>query len=175
MDGAIPYGSPDYFILLSVLAFSRAMDFLSTRLATPNLVLEGNPVAKKLGWKWGPPLNLAMCLGFAAWPLSAIVISTTSILVAAHNFQNGWLMRSMGEENYRDWHMARIRETKVSLYLLCLFGQTALTAGVGGAVIYFSDPTLLIPQAIGYGIVGYATAVAFFTLLSVWRLRRAVG
>ena len=29
------------------------MDFLSTWVATPNLVLEGNPIAKKLGWRWG--------------------------------------------------------------------------------------------------------------------------
>ena len=29
--------------------------------------------------------------------------------------------------------------------------------------------------AIGLGIIGYALAVAFYTLLSVWRLRRAMG
>ena len=32
---------------------ARGMDFLSTWVATPNLVLEGNPIAKKLGWKMG--------------------------------------------------------------------------------------------------------------------------
>ena len=44
---------------------------------------------------------------------------------------------------------------------------------MGVAVIYFSDwerdPVLL---AIGLGIVAYALAVAFYTLLGAWRLHR---
>ena len=157
------------FLLLFV---SRGMDFLSTWVATPNMVLEGNPIAKKLGWKWGIPLNLALCFGFAFWPLPAIVISTTSVLVAARNFQSAWLMRSLGEQLYRDWHVERVQETSVTLYLFCLFAQTALTGGVGVAVIYFSD-WRLVPLAIGLGIVAYALAVAFYTLLGIWRLRRS--
>jgi hypothetical protein len=149
------------------------MDFLSTWIATPNMVLEGNPIAKKLGWKWGIPLNLGLCVAFAFWPLPAIVISTTSVLVAARNFQSAWLMRSLGEQLYRDWHIERVQETSVTLYLFCLFAQTALTAGVGAAVIYFSNwQRDLVPLAIGLGIIAYALAVAFFTLLGIWRLRR---
>jgi hypothetical protein len=135
------------------------------------MVLEGNPIAKKLGWKWGIPLNVALCFGFAFWPLPAIVISTTSALVAARNFQSAWLMRSLGEQLYRDWHIQRVQETSVTLYLFCLFAQTALTAGVGAAVVYLSD-WRLVPLAIGLGIVAYAVAVTFYTLLGIWRLRR---
>jgi hypothetical protein len=141
------------------------------------MVLEGNPVAKKLGWKWGIPLNIAMCFGFALWPLPAIVISTTSVLVAARNFQSAWLMRSLGEEQYREWHVERIQETNITLYLFCLFGQTALTAGVGAGVILASqwhNQEQLVGMAIGLGIIAYALAVAFYTLLGVIRLRRAV-
>jgi hypothetical protein len=39
-------------------------------------------------------------------------------------------------------------------------------------VIYFSD-LRLAPLAIGLGIVAYALAVAFYTLLGIWRLRRS--
>jgi len=53
MDDAIPFGGRWYFLMLALLVFSRGMDILSTWIATPNLVLEGNPIAKKLGWKWG--------------------------------------------------------------------------------------------------------------------------
>ena len=170
----VPFGSGGYFLMLALLLFARSMDFLSTWVATPNLVLEGNPLAKRLGWRWGIPLNLALCLGLAVWPLPAIVISTTSVLVAARNFQQAWLMRSLGEEIYREWHVARIQETRVSLYLFCLLGQTALTGGVGGALLCFGNP-YLVPVAIGLGIVFYAVAVAFYTLLSIWRMRRAMG
>jgi len=97
-----------------------------------------------------------------------------SVLVAARNFQSAWLMRSLGEHVYRDWHVQRVQETRVSLYLFCLFAQTALVAAVGLAVICFADQHL-VPLAVGLGIVIYAAAVTFYTLLSVWRLRRASG
>ena len=38
-------------------------------------------------------------------------------------------------------------------------------------MILFSH-RLLIPLAIGIGVVAYAVAVAFYTLLAIWRMRR---
>lgn len=100
------------------------MDFLSTWIATPNMVLEGNPIAKRLGWKGGIPLNLALCFLFASWPMPAIIISTTSVLVAGRNFQAAWLMRSLGEQRYRDWHIAQLQETsRYSIALLLPSGR----------------------------------------------------
>jgi hypothetical protein len=174
MDDFVPFASRGYALFLLLLFASRGMDFLSTWVATPHLVLEGNPVAKKLGWRWGIPLNVAVCFALAFWPVAAIVVSTTSLLVAARNFQSAWLMRSLGEEVYRDWHVARIQETQITLYLFCLAGNTLLIAAVGVAVMYFTsrDPGW-VPFAIGLGIVAYAIAVVFYTLLAVWRMRRA--
>ena len=172
MDDMYSFGSRDYFLMLALLAFSRGMDFMSTWIATPNLVLEGNPIAKKLGWKWGVPLNVAICLALPLWPLSTIVVATASVLVAARNFQSAWLMRSLGEEIYRRWHIERVRETRVTLYLFCLAGNTLLIAAVGAALIGFSD-LRLVPFAIGMGMITYAIAVAFYTLLAIWRIHRA--
>jgi hypothetical protein len=171
-DGFVSFASRDYWLMLALLLVGRGADFLSTWIATPNMVLEGNPIAKKLGWRWGIPMNLALCAGLAFWPLPAIVLTTTSVLVAARNFQSAWLMRSLGEHSYREWHVERVRETRVSLYVFCLLGQTALTASVGGAIVYFSADLLAL-QAVGIGIVAYAAAVTFFSMLSVWRMRRA--
>jgi hypothetical protein len=170
MDDSVPFASRVYFIMLGLLLFARGMDFLSTWVATPHLTLEGNPIAKWLGWKWGLVVNVGLCLGFGLLPIPAIIIATTSVLVAARNFQSAWLMRSLGEDAYRDWYVDRIRATKPPLYLVCLAGNTLLTGVVGGALIYFTSQS--VPQAIGLGIVGYAVAVAFYTLLSVWRTRR---
>lgn len=175
MDDLVPFGSRVYGELLLLLFVARGMDFLSTWIATPNMVLEGNPLAKKLGWKWGIPVNLALCFGFAFWPLPAIVISTTSVLVAARNFQSAWLMRSLGEQLYREWHVERVQETSITLYLACLFGQTILTAGVGVGVIFATNHNHDEPVAlaIGLGIIAYALAVTFYTLLGIIRMRRA--
>lgn len=172
MDDSVPFGSRAYLLMLGLLVFSRGMDFLSTWVATPNLVLEGNPIAKKLGWKWGLVVNVILVTALAMWPLSAIVVATASVLVAARNFQSAWLMHSMGEHAYRDWCVARIRESSPTLYLSCLAGNTLLTAGVGAAAICFSGMQL-VPLGIGMGIVAYAVAVAFYTSLAAWRLRRA--
>jgi hypothetical protein len=172
MDDFIPFGSLAYLLMLGVLVFARGMDVLSTWVATPNLVLEGNPIAKLLGWRWGLPVNFVFCVGLAFWPLPAIILSTTSILVAARNFQSAWLMRSLGEDAYRDWHVQRIQESRVTIYLLCLAGNTLLTAAVGAVVIYFSG-RVVVPFGIGIGIVAYAAAVAFYTVLALVRLRRA--
>ena len=172
MDDFIPFASHDYWRLLLLVAFARGMDFLSTWFATPNLVLEGNPLAKKLGWRGGAVLNVVICFVVARDPVVAIAISTTSLLVAARNFQSAWLMRSMGEEDYRDWHIDRIVQARVGDYLLGLAGNTLPVAAVGGAIIYFCGQ-LLIPSAIGIGIVVYSAAVAFYTLLAFWRIRRS--
>lgn len=167
----VRFGSGDYWVMLLTLVLSRGMDALSTRIATPNLVLEGNPIAKLLGWRWVLPLNAAVCVALAVWPFAAIVLSTMSILVAARNFQSAWLMRSLGEEAYRAWYIQRIQETRVTLYLSCLAGETGLFAAIGVVIMLFSDSLVLL--GIGGGTVGYAAAVAFYILLARWRLRRA--
>ncbi len=172
MDDPVSFGSREYLLMLALLIFSRGMDFLSTWIATPNLVLEGNPLAKKLGWRWGLLLNVVMVMALALWPLSAIVVSTASVLVAARKFQSAWLMHSLGEDAYREWHVQRVRETRVTLYLFCLAGNTLLTAGVGAVLIYFSRMRL-VPFAVGMGMVAYAIAVAFYTLLAVGRIHCA--
>jgi hypothetical protein len=174
MDEFVPFGSAFYFALLAVLLLARGADFLSTWVATPNLVLEANPISKKLGWRAGAILNVVLCSGFALWPLPAIVISTTSLLVAARNFQSAWLMRSLGEEPYRYWMVERLRETPLPLYLFCLLAQSALVASIGAGLMYFSQ-WFLVPFAVGMGIVTYALAVTVFTLLSLWRVRRVVA
>lgn len=174
MDESVPFGSAWYVAMLVLLALARGADFFSTWVATPHLVLEGNPIAKWLGWKWGTVVNVTICLSLAFWPLSAIVVATASMLVAARNFQSAWLMRTMGEYDYRDWYVQRMAESRLGLYLVCLAGNTLLTASVGVALIVFSDG-YVIPLAIGMGIVAYAVAVILFTLLAVWRARRRAG
>ena len=170
----LPFASSGYFLLLALLAFARGMDFLSTWLATPNLVLEGNPLAKKLGWKMGALFNAAICVGFAFWPMTAIIIATSGLLVAAHNFHSAWLMRAMGEEAYRQWFVEQLSRARFPLFLVCLVGETVMTAIIGAALVIFTGSET-IPFAIGLGILGYAAIVLFYTSLSLWRLRHVMG
>jgi hypothetical protein len=174
MDDTVPLGSAAYFGYLALLLLARGSDILSTWVATPRLILEANPVAKKLGWKWGIPANALFCLVLALWPLPAIIIATTSVMIAARNFQSAWVMRTLGEESYRLWHRERLEEGGLRLFVFCLFAQAVLTAAVGVALICLS-PVTAVAAAIGWGILAYTIAVVFYTLFSLWRRRRSLG
>lgn len=169
MEEFVAFGSREYYVLLACVAFARAMDFLSTWVATPNLMLEANPIARKMGWKLGIVINVALCFLFALWPLPAVVITTTSLLVAARNFQSAWLMRSMGELNYRLWMTERLAEAPRGLFLGCVLAQSLLYVLVGVALMYFAR-WRLVPFGVGMGMVTYAFAVGVYTMLSVWRV-----
>ena len=159
MDDFLPFPSRDYFLMLALLIVCRGMDILSTWVATPNLVLEGNPIAKKLGWRWGLPINLGFALILAFWPLPAIVISTTSVLVAARNFQSAWLMRSLGEQAYRDWHVERIQETHAMRYFFVPDLEAALQATGFNAIEWGEWLTGLPPTRESFGVYVVALAV----------------
>lgn len=175
MEDLIRPHSPLFFSLLGLLFFARGMDFFSTWIATPNLLLEANPIARTLGWRWGLAVNVVICLTFAMWPLPAIAIATTSLLVAARNFQSAWLMHSMGEEDYRAWFTERVSASKRGLYFFCVFAQAALVAGIGGALMYAAlmcgGGWRVVPFAVGIGMITYGLAVLLYTLLSTRRLR----
>ncbi len=169
MDQLSSVGS-HYFLTLLILVFSRGMDFLSTWIATPTLSLEANPIAKRLGWKFGLILNAVICFAVALWPLPAIVIATTSVLVAARNFQHAWLMRSLGEYQYRQWMVFQMAQASLGLYLFCLLAQGVLTALVGITVMVFSHHAVTF--AVGVGILTYSLAATFYTLLSLRKVRQ---
>ena len=60
----------------------------------------------------------------------------------------------------------------MTLFLLCLAGNTALFVIIGVLIIVFSKMDVVL-FGIGAGVVAYGGAVAFYTLLALWRLRRA--
>ncbi len=170
VDAFVEFGSGRWALLVGMIALGRSGDLLSTWLATPNLVLEGNPVARRLGWKFGVPLNAALALGFGMWPLLAISLTTTSLLVAARNLQSAWLMRTMGETRYRCWMSDRIAESPRFLPWGCFLGEAAMFGLVGTALMAFAE-WRLVPFGIGLGLAGYGAAVATFTSISLWHSR----
>jgi hypothetical protein len=174
MIQSVSFGDYEYNIMLAALLFGRGMDILSTWVATPNLMLEANPIARRLGWKWGVLFNLALCFSVACFPLPAVVVVTTSLLVAARNFKTAWLMRAMGEERYMVFMLNQVHSSNRWLYVLCLLAEGFLVAIVGVAVAYYSfvaNGKPSIPLGVGGGIVAYAVAVVFYSCLSLWRSR----
>lgn len=170
LDEFSDFGGRSWAILALGVTAARACDLGSTWIATPRLTLEGNPIARRLGWRWGIPLNLLLALGFACWPLLSISLITTSCLVAARNLQSAWVMRTMGELNYRCWMSDRLLECPKGLAWGCFSGEALLVGGIGGGLMAFSE-WKLVPFSIGLGMASYAFAVGLFSSLALWRSR----
>ena len=174
MDDTVPFGSRAYFVLLAALVAGRGADFLCTWVATPNLILEANPIARKLGWRWGLVVNGVLCDVVALGPLPAVIFCTTSLLVASHNFERAWLMRALGEDRYRRWMAEAVAESRLPLIIACYAAQTVFGGSVGAALVWFNGDQL-VPLGVGLGIIGYAVAVSIFSLAALRGQRKISG
>jgi len=166
VDEWVKPGSLAWWIGSAVIALGRGADMGSTWIATPRLELEGNPIARWVGWRWGLILNLLLVPFIACWPMLALSLSTASFLVAARNLQQAWLIRSMGESRYRCWLAGRIVESKTSVVLSCFFGEGALVGGVGLALM-LAGPLHVVSFGIGLGLAAYGFIVVVFTAWSL--------
>jgi hypothetical protein len=165
MDIVIEAGGRWWWGSLAALFVGRALDLLSTWLSTPRLANEANPIARRLGWRGGIALSVLISFGAAFVPVIAIILATTSVLVAAENFRSAWLMKSMGEHAYRDWYLRRVAETPRGLYLGCLLGRTVPFMVLGLLLACFSG-LRPVPFGIGFGMIGYGLAVLCYTWLA---------
>ena len=167
----VRFGSRSWCLFSGLILAGRACDLGSTYLATPHLELEGNPIARRLGWRGGILLSLLAAAGFGAWPMIAISLTTTSGLVAARNCQHAWLMRAMGEATYRVWFMEQIWRTPRVLLYGCHWAEAVLSALPGCALLVWGGDNR-VSLGVGLGLTGYGMAVALFTTLALWRLGR---
>lgn len=161
-------GSLVWLIGCAAIGLSRFADMLSTWIATPRLELEGNPIARWIGWRWGVILNLLLLPVVACWPMLALSLSTTSLLVAARNLQQAWLIRSMGESSYRCWLARRIAGSRTGIVLSCFLGEGTLVGGIGLALMV-AGPLHMVSFGIGLGLASYGFVVVVFTTWSLWR------
>lgn len=167
---SVPFGAYEYNLMFLALSFGRGMDLLSTWVATPNLVLEANPIARRLGWRGGLVFNFVLCFSAAFFPLVAVMVTTTSVMVAARNFKTAWLMRAMGEERYLAFILNQVSVSNRRVYVFCILAEGILVSTVG-LVIALQSEVPSVPMAIGAGITAYAVAVVFYSCLSLWRSR----
>lgn len=170
LDEFIQPGTARWWVLTVILWLGRSFDLGSTWLATPNLKLEANPISRRLGWRLALVLNFLIAPVFACWPLLAISLATTSTLLGARNSQQIWLMRSMGEELYREWFSERAAASPTWVIHSSFLAEAFLTSLIGASLMLFTS-WALVPFAIGLGILGYSLVIAFYTTLILRRRR----
>jgi hypothetical protein len=161
-------------ITLAILILvSRLADLGSTYLASPNLELESNAVIRHLRWPFAVLTTMVFIIPW--WDVGAgIVIMVASLLVAASNSSKLWLIRAMGESEYRAL-LVRMAACAKPLHSVIYSLMPALFMGIlGGTVMWLypsegADPGYYV----GLGIVGYALVVAIYGPLTFLRYRKA--
>ena len=159
--------------LASLILLSRLGDIGSTYLASPNLELESNSVIRRLRW----PFAVLTILVFITpwWDVgSGIVIMVASFLVAASNSSKLWLIRAMGETEYRAL-LVRMAAGARPFPSLVFSLMPALFMGILGATVMYLCPSEATDPGyhVGLGILGYALVVAWYGPVTYMRYRKA--
>jgi hypothetical protein len=118
--------------LAALILVARIGDITSTYLATPHLVLEANPIARRLGWPFAL-LTLLLALIPYYNTAAGVVVLVPSLLVASRNFGSIWLVRGLGEDRMLALQLEAARRRRFSeafLGVLAESGFLALAAAI---------------------------------------------
>jgi hypothetical protein len=168
------YESYEYLphILCAMLLISRIGDVVTTYLVTPNLVLEANPIARVLGWRFAI-ITLGACLvPYVHVPISVSAL-VLFLMVSAANARQIWFARAIGEREYAALIMENARKSKLPVALASIAASACFTALVGGTILYFyPDPEMDWGFWIGIGVLAYAGSTCLYGSLATARFFR---
>src|SRR5262245_13561577 len=124
--------------ILAILIFvGRLGDVRSTRMLTPTLKLEANPVARRFH-RIIFPMGFLLCLvPYYHWGLG-IHIAVCFLLVAAANFSRGWIAQALGETEYLALLSTAAQRSSIRTALGFLFSFTFFAALAGVLMLVLS-------------------------------------
>jgi hypothetical protein len=160
-------------VLCGLLLLSRIGDIGTTYLVTPNLMLEANPIVRKLGWPFAL-LTLGACLLPYVHIPSAVTALIMFLFVSASNAGKIWIVRTMGERVYAALLLDLARRSRLSHALLGVAAAAFFVAVAGGTIVLFYPSDEEWGFWLGLGVLLYAFAVWFYgTLATLQLFRRA--
>ena len=161
-------------VLCALLLFARLGDIVTTYLVTPRLVLEANPIVRRLGWPFAIA-TLGVCVVPYVSTNIAVGLLMGSLLVSAGNAGRIWFARAMGEQAQMDLMLTAARRSSLS-HALASVWASALFLGVAGGVVALFYPT---PRAWGFwlaaGVAAYGVVIAVHGTLFMVRLFRTAA
>jgi hypothetical protein len=161
--------------MLAVLVlFSRLADVISTRLVTPTLRLEANPIVRRFGWRYAL-LTLLLCATPYFSRELAVSIFTVSFFAAGSNFLRGWVARAMGEEEFSTFMRSAVLRGNRNVSLAFVLAGAASYSIVGILLMIMSNSESEWGYWFGLGILLYGVAIALYGSLSIIRVFRSAG
>lgn len=162
-------------VLCALLLLARIGDVGTTYLVTPNLTLEANPIARKLGWPFALVTLAACLLPYVHMPL-AVSALVAFLFVSASNAGKIWIVRTVGEEAYLGFLLDLARKSKLSHALLAIAASKFFAALAGGTILLFYPRESDWGLWLGLGVLLYAAATWFYGTLAMIRIfRRAAS
>jgi hypothetical protein len=158
-------------LLCGLLLLSRIGDIGTTYLITPNLILEANPIARKLGWPFAFVTLGACLLPYLHIP-AAVAALMTFLLVSASNAGKIWIVRTVGERAYAALVLDLARRSRLSHALLGIAASAFFVALAGATILLFYPSPEEWGFWLGLGVLFYAGAVWLYGTLAMVRLFR---
>lgn len=162
--------APATHLLAALVLLSRLADVVSTRLVSPTLRFEANPLVRRLGWRfaWG---TLLLALAPYVSAEAGVVLVAASLLVASGNLARGWVARAIGEAEYDALLLRAAARTRrrTALGFVLSSGALAMLAGV---VLMWLSGVPSWGYWFGVGIASYGLAIAGHGSAFVVRLFR---
>jgi len=145
--------------LCLLILLGRVGDVVSTYLLTPTLKLEGNLVAKKLGWKFAW-LTLLVCLVPYYSPVLGVVVLVPSLLVSASNIGKIWFARSYGEKRLENLLLSLARSGRPASAILPVVFSSGFIV-LAGVVLWLlsPDPDRDWGHWFAWGIISYGAVI----------------
>jgi len=167
------FGHLDHVLCVLIL-ISRLGDIGTTYFVTPNLVLEANPVVRKLGWRFAL-LTLTACFVPYLSIGAGLMILVPSLMVSASNASKVWVARTMGEREYHAFLLRVAAASKLRTAIACLLVSAAFIVLLGAVLVaLYPDPTRDYGYWFGAGIVAYGVVLVFHGSLALVRLFKQV-
>jgi hypothetical protein len=163
---------PYVHVIAGLAVLSRVADAWTTYLVTPTLRLEGNAVARLLGWPYALATILLGLVAYLSPPMGVIVL-TASFLVAAANASKIVMAKALGEAEMAALMGRVLAATRPWPGLFYLVLPGILTAALGGCVLIFYHHLDDWGLYIALGMMAYAFAV--FVWYPVRYLRGRAG
>jgi len=131
---------------LALLIFvGRTGDVLSTLYATPTMIMEANPLARRFKWPTFI-LGYAFCVVPFFDVLLGVMVAVPFLLVTASNLSRAWMMRTLGE-------------AEMDALVLRTAGRSSLRMALG--LVWLAGLFLLLPAALLMEVTDDPFAVYF--------------
>lgn len=147
-------------VLCGLILLSRIGDIGTTFLITPKLVLEANPIARRLGWRFALLTLLISAVPYFSVEYGVMIL-VPFLMVSASNAGKVWAARTMGEHEYKAMLLGLAGKSKLRHALAGVWVSASFIVLLGVVLLFlYPDPDGELAFWFGSGIVTYGIVVA---------------